>query len=161
MKLPAQNPVELTVRRIKEFGFYVNEALFEQKVTENAGKSLQVEISLQLSFTLESNLVFLLVRVYYHFPKAEPDEIVTDIQVQNVYEMDDLKRFQVGPSEINLPSETIISIVALSLSHTRALFAKNLAGTTLQENLMAVIDPSRIAKHFFPRMFEDHSNQIN
>ncbi|HEY4287570.1 MAG TPA: hypothetical protein VGN00_10775 [Puia sp.] len=153
----AQNAITLSVKRIKEFGFYLNETLYAEKVAQNADKPLQVGTSLQLSFTLDTNMVFLLIRVYYHFPNAEPTEILTDIHVQNVFEIEDLKRFQVAPSEIILPSDTITAIVGLSLSHTRALLAKNLSGTLLQENLMAVYDPSRLAKHFFPRMFEENS----
>ncbi len=157
MTLLEQNSINLSVKRIKEFGFYINEMLFAEKVAQNADKPLQIEISLQLSFTIETNMVFLLVRVYYHFPAADVTEILTDIQVQNVFEIEDLKKFQVGPSEIILPSDTINTIVGLSISHTIALLARNLSGTLLQENLMTVVDTSRLAKHFFPRMFEENS----
>jgi len=155
MTLPEEKLVQLSVKRIKEFGFYINEMLFAQKQTEHASQLLQIELALKLSFTIETNMVFLLARVYYHFPDALPDEILTDIQVQNVFEIENLKQFQVGHSEIILPTSTISTIVGHSLSHTRALFAKNLAGTLLQENLMSVVDPSTVARHFFPRMFDE------
>ena len=155
MTLSEENFVQLSVKRIKEFGFYINEMLFAQKQIDNTNRSLKIDIALKLSFTVETNMVFLLARVYYHFPDAGPDEILTDIQVQNVFEVENLKQFQVGPSEIILPHYTISTIVELSLSHTRALFAKNLAGTLLQDNLMAVVNPSTVARHFFPRMFDE------
>lgn len=144
----------IAVRRIKEFSFYINEGLFAHKQTENNSSLLQVEFALRLAFTPETNLVFLTIRAYYHFPGASPDEIIADITVQNVFELPDLKRFQVAASEIILPTNVIITLVGLSISHTRAMMAKNLAGTPMQENLLAIVDPIAVARHFFPKMFE-------
>lgn len=149
--------VQLSVKRIKEFSFFMNEMLFAQK--QPKGDILRIDLSLQLAFTIENNLIFLLVRVYYHFPDSSEDEKLVDTQVQNVFEIPDLKKFLIGPSEIILPSEVITTAVSLSLSHTRALIAKNIAGTLLQDNLMAITDPVVIAKHFFPKMFEQNTPQ--
>lgn len=126
--------------------------LFAQKQNQHQGEVLKVEIALHLSFAIETNLIFVLVRVYYHFPDS-PNDIFTEIEVQNIFEIPDLKRFQVGDSEIVLPPDIITSIVDLSISHTRALFAKNISGTILQENVIGIIDPTKIAEHFFPKMF--------
>jgi hypothetical protein len=151
----------LSVRRIKEFAFFINEQLFAQKQGESNNQVLQVDFSLHLSFTPETNLVFLLVRIYYQFPGALPGEVLSDITVQNVFELEDLKRFQVAPSEIILPSAVISTIVGLSLSHTRALMARNLSGTMMQENVMALVDPVTVTRHFFPRMFEQPTPSPN
>ena len=151
------NQDNLSVRRIKEFGFFINEKLFAQNQQQNQDEILKIDIALQLSFTIETNLVFLLVRVHYYFPDSTPGEVLSEIQVQNVFEFPELKKFQTGPSEIILPPNVITTIVGLSISHTRALFAKNISGTLLQENMMAIVDPTAIAKHFFPKMFEGES----
>ncbi len=48
----------------------------------------------------------------------------------------------------------IITLVGLSVSHTRALFLKRLSGTALQENILPILNPAEMAKQFFPEMFQ-------
>jgi hypothetical protein len=146
---------QITVRRIKQFSFYMNEMLFAQKQSEKKERLVKIEIAIKLSFTIETNLVFLMCRVFYHVPESsEQHNVIADIQVQNVFEVSDLKQFQINPSEILLPPSAISTIVGLSISHTRALLANNIAGTLIQENLIDIIDSTHLAKHFFPKMFE-------
>jgi hypothetical protein len=145
--------VLVSVRRIKEVSFSINESLYAQQLPVNPDIPLKIEIAFNLSFTIETNLVFLVARVFYHFPDSPPQDILTEIQVQNVFEINELSRFQVSGGEIKLPPNTIVTLVALSISHTRALLAKNISGTLLQENVMSIIDPVVLAQHFFPPMF--------
>jgi len=159
MPAPITHRPEITVRRIKLHSFYMNEMLLAQKKNEKQNENqedlVKIEVALKLSFITATDLVFLMCTVYYHLPESsEPHNILADIHVQNVFEIPDLKQFQIDQDEILLPSSTITTIVGLSISHTRALLATNIAGTLLQENLIAVIDPALLAKHFFPKMFE-------
>jgi hypothetical protein len=137
------------IKRIKELSFFINEPLF----VPDPAKILKIELALQLTFIIELDLVTIQVRIYYHYPET-PHELLTDIQVQNVFVISDLKKFQVAPVEIKLPANIITTLTGLSISHTRALLAKNISGTPLQENILAIINPEAVAKHFFPKMFE-------
>jgi hypothetical protein len=128
----------------------MNEPLFSL----SSSKVFRVEIALVLSFNIENNLVFLVAHVLYHtVDTTPPDQIMMEIKVQNVFEIDDLKTFLIEANEIKLPADIITSFVGLSISHTRALMAKNIAGTLLQDNLMGIVNPEHMAKHFFPKMF--------
>lgn len=142
----------LSVRRIKEIGFFINESLIGMP----SNQPVKLEIGMNLSFNADTDLVFLNIRVYYHYPDRPAGEILADIQVQNVFELINLRNF-LHNNDLTLPPAIIISIIAMSISHTRALFAKNIAGTLFQENLIAVINPQELAKHFFPQMFQTAS----
>jgi hypothetical protein len=146
----------ISVRRIKELAFFINETLMRP---DGSNQPLKLEVALGISFKIDLNLVFILVRVYYHYPDSPPSEIITDIQVQNVFEIEDLKKFLVNGEQLILPQDVIITLVGISYSHTRALFAKNISGTIFQDNLMTIVSPIDISKHFFPYMFNDESSK--
>ncbi|HEX3933461.1 MAG TPA: hypothetical protein VHW43_02200 [Puia sp.] len=76
-----------------------------------------------------------------------------DIQVQNLYEIDNVVGFVNEHNMIVLPEKSIISLLDLSISHTRALLAKNAAGTVYQDSPMPVFDAENAAQLFFPYMF--------
>jgi len=138
----------ITIKRIKEQVFIIQENLLQ-----DTSRLIKIEISQNLAFALEANLVDLTLRIYYHFPD-DSDTILVDISVQNLFEITDLKSFMTNGTEIKLPPMVIASIVGLSISHTRALLAKNLFGTVLQDSLPAIVNSEEVARHFFPRMFE-------
>jgi hypothetical protein len=148
------NNVSLTVRRIKESSFMIDERLYAEREKETPGQILKVDMGLKLSFAVDVDFVFIDVHVSYVSSDEPKKEVFTKIEVQNVFEVSDLKRFQASDTEILLPAEIITMLVGLSITHTRALMARNIAGTIMQENLIAVVDPYTTAKHFFPRMFE-------
>ena len=141
--------VTIVARRIKEQAFSVDEALF----VSEPGKQLTIRIGLQLGFAVNLDLVTLHVVVQYHYPET-PEDLIANIQVQNIFEISGLKRFIVSDSEIKLPSDTISRLVEMSVSHTRALLAKNLFGTVVQENVLPISDARQMAKDFFPNMFD-------
>jgi hypothetical protein len=140
----------VSVRRIKEISFFIN----EQLIAKRYSKDMQISfgIGLQLSFTIETNVVFILVTLFCN-GVDRPDEKLAQIEVQNIYEIPDLIRYQVGPAELILPETLMINLVAVSLSHTRAFMAKNIMGTPLQENNLGLMNAKEVARHFFPQMF--------
>jgi hypothetical protein len=137
----------IAIRRIKDISFFVNDGLFINSVS----KEFKVELQQQLTYNIETNFVAITLRVYYHFEGSEPNENLVDIQVENVYEILDLVRF-IYDNELRLPPDVIVTLLQLSVSHTRALLAKNMAGTALQDQIMSIINPVDLATTFYPRM---------
>lgn len=144
-KLPA-----IIIKRIKETAFFIQEAL----ITQNNEKIIKIEIDQQFGFSFEYNMVELTIRIYYFHPE-DAKNLLAEIKVQNIYEIPDLKQFQLNEAEIKLPGKMITAIVSASISHTRALLAQRLAGTSLQSSLPRLVDPEDVARYFFPRMFDD------
>lgn len=148
-------PIETTesfsirMRRIKNFGFLVNEYLH----VNDPGKIINIRFQNRLGFTVEQNMVELAVKAFFVY-NNEPENILGEIQVQNVFEVPDVPKY-INPNGILiLPTPIIIiAIVGVSFSHTRSLSCKNLAGTIFQEVIIPVVDAQEIAKQFFPYMF--------
>lgn len=150
------NKTDIEVKRIKELAFYINESIFDP----NASTPLRIELQQRLAFYIPNNIVDFTLRVYYHFPNSKPNEdVLMDIHVQNIFEIEDLGKYQIEETKIKLPPEFIITIIGLSISHTRALLAKNIAGTAFQDQMMAIINPEAVAMHFFPHMFPEKGKE--
>lgn len=143
----------IDIKRIKEVSFQIREDLLL-----DSSKTIKIEIGQNLSFATDAGLVSLALRFYYHFVE-EREPILVDFTVQNVFEIPNLKRFISEREELILPPATISNIVGLSISHSRALLAKQLSGTVLQEHLPYIVDPADVARHFFPRMFDLKASQ--
>jgi hypothetical protein len=138
----------VTVKRIKEISFSINELLLD-----DPSKTIKIDMGQEFGFVLGDNLVGLTLRMFYHYPN-DLQNILAEINVQNIFEIENLKQFLVNETEIKLPKETITTIVGESIAHLRALLAKNLSGTALQEKLPALVDPREVANYFYPQMFE-------
>ena len=123
----------------------MNESLYEG----TSEKVLNIQLSQKLGFTKERNLADITIRMFYVYAD-KPDVAILDIEVQNIYEIPGLDQFIVGDSEIQLPQPLIATLLDTSISHTRALLAKNIAGTVFQENLLNIVDPHDVAAHFYP-----------
>jgi hypothetical protein len=137
----------LTIKRIKEQSFFIDEVLLNAPP-----KAIRIEFGQQFGFVPGDNLVGLTLRIFYFYP-SDPQTIVAEIKVQNIFEVASLKTFVINEHEIKLPKETITAIVGGSISHATALLAKNLSGTILQETLPSITDPKEVAHYFFPKMF--------
>ncbi len=87
----------MIIKKITEQSFFLNEYLIQ----DPAG-SVQFEIGLQLSFIVETNTVYLTVRVYQHYPESPADQILADIQIQHVFEIPELYTYQGAPSQLIL-----------------------------------------------------------
>ena len=142
----------IKIKRIKEFYFILNEAISERD------KPVTVQFQHITRFFGDTNLIDLTLRVYYtHDPDIPAKTILVDIHVQNVFEIDNLNQFLVN-TEFVLPQNLMIMMVGLSISHTRALVAKNISGTIYQDNIIPVADPAEVAKVFYPNIFLEQEN---
>ncbi|MCW3110124.1 MAG: hypothetical protein JWQ09_4630 [Segetibacter sp.] len=147
----------LGVNRIKEFSFTINEALYEE------GKLIRIQFQHQTHFNEELNIVDLTLRVIYVYDitKVFPDTILVDIHVQNIFTVPNLRQYLIKDKGFFLPQGLIISMVSLSISHTRALLSNRVAGTIYQHNNLPLINPTEVAKSFYPNMFLEEEKSIS
>jgi hypothetical protein len=147
----AEEKIEIRIKRIKDVIFYVNENLYDP----DPEKVIKIELNPLLGFKADENTVVLIIRVSFHYAGTEllPENTLLEIQVQNLYEINNVVGFVNDQNMIVLPEKSIISLLDLSISHARALIAKNAAGTVYQDSLMPVFDAENVARFFFPYMF--------
>lgn len=137
-----------SIKRIKEFSFLVNESLAV------IDKPVHIQFQHKTSYYGDRDLIDLTLRVFYSYDKKiPPDTILIDLHVQNLFEVKDLIQYQNSNLEYVLPENLIVSMLSVSISHLRALMAKNVAGTPYQQNIVPIVNPVEVAKEFYPNMF--------
>jgi len=137
------------VVRIKDVSFQVNENLFNHQKDPNL---IKVNINCELKSNPEYSIIILEIFASYYYSDAKEGEILSSILVHNAFDILDLKRFFHG-NVLRLPPDLLITLVSLSISHTRALFSKSIEGTVLGGIIMPLINPEEFSKTIFPDMF--------
>jgi len=146
----------IQVKRIKEMFFSVNEQLH----IPDPSKLLKLELAPMLGFHVESNSVGMFTRVFYHYEDRPINEILIDIKVDTRFEVLNLKDYLNETGTLILPEDTIVTMVSLSISHTRALLAQSLSGTVWQEVIMPLINPVDISRFYFAYMFGEEKEVL-
>lgn len=142
-----ENKYNFTVNRIKDLSFSIKEHLFNE--TQN--REVRFQLGQTLAHNQEHDLINLTVRAVYYFADSTPENFVAEIYVQNVFEVADLKSMTIN-GRLHCPENLLVKLVGLSLTHTRALFAKNLWGTPLQDVYLPISDSREVAMRFFENL---------
>lgn len=146
-------PIAINIQRIKEISFFID----ERNIIPNSQRAIKLEIGQQLGFDIERNLVELVINVF-HFYEESRQHKLSEIYVQNVFQIPNLRIYQVKSNEIKLPGELISIAFQASVGHARALMSSHLLGTPLEFELPVLIDGKEIARHFYPQMFDPQIN---
>ena len=146
------NLPSINIKRIKEVSFLIDEI----SIGAGANRSIKMEIGQKLGFAFPVNFIELTISIYYYFEDTVPHKKLCEIVVQNIFEVASLVDYKIGDNEIRLPKETISIAFSAAISHTRALLSTHLMGTSLE--LPFLIDSSEVARHFYPKMFEEKQN---
>ena len=158
--MPVQNKTDLVnfkIKRIKEISFAVNERLFVLPTLDNI---IQCRLNCEFNFNVDFNSLFIDLQAFYYYQKSLNEEQLANIKVQNIFEVIDLKKYFVE-GELLLPAHFIVTIMSMSIAHTRALFSKNTDGTAFGNIVMPIINPTEFSKTLFPKVFETESVSKN
>jgi hypothetical protein len=133
----------LAIKRVKDITFSVNELLFVPDLT----KEIKIKLNQRHGANTERNLVDFTIHIFLHYDNSE--DVLAGVEVQNIFEVSNLKDFA-KPEQLELPVDIWVSIISMAITHGRALFAKNLAGTVYQDIILPILNPYDVAKHFLP-----------
>lgn len=147
--------VVFRITRVKDIAFNVNEKLYRPPTEK---KNTKVRIDCELSSNPNSPIIIINIIASYYYEDSVDQEQLASINVQNIFEIPEIKRFFIE-GELMLPPNLIITLVSISISHTRALFTKNIDGTAYNGNTLPLINPEEFAKYVFPHMFGGTSNK--
>lgn len=152
-KINKKLEVTLAINYIKDVFFQISEPLiFKEKAEE-----ILIQMSGHTGYNFEKNILKFTLRVWYHYKSSDTELAV--IEVDNLFNVLDLKKFLTEDNKLNFPPAIWAHIVGLSISHARALFTKNLAGTSLQQVMIPITNPLDVVKEFFPESFEDTNKE--
>lgn len=147
--------VEIAINRIKLLSVNINERLSPE---ETAASTINIEQ--QLNIALEANLVILEIKISFTTVKTNIGFI--EGKIQNVFIIQNLKKFA-NPkknNEIDLPENVLVTIMSLSISHSRALIAQATAGTAYQHIYMPIVNPVEVTRQLFPHLTQQPKSNL-
>lgn len=137
-----ETKVNISVKLIKEleFGFLNKKNIDLENITLNFSVNTLVEKEND-SFTLDTKVTF--------NDKNDNSELV-HITVSNVFLVQNIVQFETD-GVFNIPDGILLTFLSLSISHTRALLAKNTAGSVYESLYIPVVNPTEIANQIFKK----------
>lgn len=140
-----QAPQNITVAilRVKELFFSLNETLY----VPDPAKIIKIELSHNLQLSDDNTRLNFVLTVFIFYVDSPPEHKLAEITVQNLFLVNGLVADSDG--SILLPNELLVSIVNMSISHIRALFADRLGGSVYQQIILPITNSVEVAKHFF------------
>lgn len=144
--------VAFKIHAIKLIHFSVRDMPIQKELGD-----ILVNFDLYPAYNVKENLLKLSFRAWFHH-KDKGDELA-NIIVDNIFSVMNLETFITDNKPLFFP-EVWASMVGLSITHTRSLFAKELAGTAYQHILIPIIMPMDVVARFFPESIELHNKQV-
>jgi hypothetical protein len=138
-----QTQVNIAVKKIKEVEFYVNEEI------ELANPPIaNIKFELTTNIILDDNSIEMLLTTY--FADQVQGNMFMKIKTSNVFLFLELANFhKPEKNEFDLPDNVLVTFLSLSISHSRALLAKNALGTKFADLYIPIVNPSEILKQLF------------
>jgi len=138
-----KNQVNIGVKKIKDIEFSVNEAVTLEKTDEFA---LGFELTTNLK--LEDNTAEMVLTAF--FSDKPQGNVFMKIKTSNVYLLPELADFQKSDKKgFDIPDNLLVTLLSLSISHTRALLAKNAIGTKFAELYIPIVNPLEVFKQLY------------
>jgi hypothetical protein len=138
-----QKQVNISIVKIKEIEFFVNESM-DVPGSENP----VITFELLPNINMADSIIELLLTAKFNLPEDEKDFL--RIKTSNMFSIPELSDFFDGEKQLfHLPDNVMITLLSLSVSHTRALLAKNASGTKFADLYLPIINPTEIYKQLF------------
>lgn len=134
--------ITFSVYRVKEMASALNENNYNPELVD-----YKINYRHHLTYSPVGFVNFSIYVTYFYIGHEEKPLFL--IEVQNVFSVEGIGRFIDSERRLDLPIEFLTTIVALSISHTRALLAARTSGTVFQEIVLPVVNPREMAETFF------------
>lgn len=138
-----QIQVNIAVKKIKEVEFFVNEEI------ELANPPIaNISFELTTNINLDEKSVEMLLTTF--FTDTIQGNMFMKIKTSNVFLFLELINFhKTETNEFDIPDNVLVTFLSLSISHSRALLAKNALGTKFADLYIPIVNPSEILKQLF------------
>ena len=141
-----QIQVNIAVKKIKEVEFFVNE---EIELANPPVASISFELTTNIN--LDEKSVEMLLTTF--FTDTIQGNMFMKIKTNNVFLFLELTNFhKPETNEFDIPDNVLVTFLSLSISHSRALLAKNALGTKFADLYIPIVNPSEILKQLFGKL---------
>ncbi len=141
----------LRISKVRTANLSINELLVNPEI-----KEIKIDFQFRLNVNVENNIIDFSLRTLYHYENS--NDVIVDFGIQNLFESPNLKDFiretTATQYKVFLPRQVLVTIVSLSISHSRALLCQYLAGTMLNDSIIPIIIGEDITNAFFPNTLE-------
>ncbi|HBL77240.1 MAG: hypothetical protein A2W90_15540 [Bacteroidetes bacterium GWF2_42_66] len=140
-----QTQVNIAVKKIKDIEFFINEEFeLANPPIANIGFELTTNINLN-----DKSVEMLLTTT---FVDPTNGNVLMKIKTSNVFLFLELANFhKPDRNEFDIPDNVLVTFLSLSISHSRALLAKNALGTKFADLYIPIVNPSEILKQLFSK----------
>lgn len=130
------------IKRIKELSFSIDES-----IGLSSTHSASIGFEIVTNFNPEEKSVELVLSIKYVNP--ESNGIIMQIKVSNEFFLEELQTYYDKNSNTYIiPDQLMITFISLTITHTRALLAKNTSGTKYSELYIPIMNPVDVFNHF-------------
>lgn len=137
--------INLGVKKIKDIEFFVNENI---DVQTPINANITFELFTQLNE--KESLVEMLLSAT--FTDQAKENVLMKIKTSNVFFLLELQQLlDKETKQYNIPDNIMVTMLSLSISHTRALLAKNALGTKFSELYIPIVNPAELFNNLFNR----------
>lgn len=144
-----EEQISFRIIRVKDISFNINENFFKPEKTPN---DIKITINCELKTNVEVDFIIIEINSFYHYHPDLENQLAS-ITVQNAFNVPNLRRFN-NDDKLLLPHSLLITLVSISLSHTRALFSKSIGGSAFNDMVMPIINPDEFTRSVLPQMFD-------
>jgi len=149
-----QPPFEMNIVRVIDLAFSVNEKIFKLNA------QIEVIFTHRTSWSVENNMLVIDLNSTIHYKDDTTKTPIISLTVQNIFSVKNLQDFIIENGEPQIPINALVTMVSLCVSHSRALMAKNCAGTIYKGILLPLINPLEMTQSFYKNRFENISAVI-
>jgi len=135
--------VNIAISRIKEVEYFINESIELQP-------SAQVNINFQVTTNVKLDDKTVEMLLTAQFAEKTEGIVLLKIKTSNVFSVLELADFHKPESETYvIPDNIMVTFLSLSVSHTRALLAKNAQGTKFADLYIPIVNPTNLFNQLF------------
>jgi len=131
----AEKQVNIGIKRIKEIACVINEDILRDENTE-----INLTFGLTTNFDVSQKTTEIVLTAV--FSKKDTGETMVEIKTSNVFTILELEDFYNKDHSFSLPENILVTLLSLSVTHTRALLAKNTQGTVYAELYIPIVNPT-------------------
>ncbi len=137
--------LQIGIKKIKDIEFFIDEQVDIKDLSQ-----VSIGFELKTNFNIEESTIELLFAVIY--TDNIENKIILKIKTSNLFLIPELLTFQKeGELVFDIPDGILITLLSLSISHTRALLAKNANGTKFSDINLPIVNPTDIYHKLFPK----------
>lgn len=139
----SQEQVNIAISRIKEVEYFIDESIELQR-----GAQININFQVTTNIKLDDRTVEMLLTA--QFTEIPEGTVLLKIKTSNVFSVLELADFYKSENQTyDIPDNVMVTFLSLSVSHTRALLAKNAQGTKFASMYIPIVNPTDLFNQLF------------